>query len=111
MSCSEVDADFHARFSAIGKIYRYRLWRERILPPLEHGLAWRVRPALDVNDLRAALNLLEGKHNFRAFAANRGDGKDADRDCRRNISSIRIDTSPGNSPLLTLHFDGTGFLF
>lgn len=111
MASREVDEDFHARFSAVGKTYRYRLWRDRILPPLEHGLAWRVRPALDEDHLAAALKLLQGEHDFRAFAANRGDGKDADRDCRRNISSIRVEASPNDSPLLTLHFEGNGFLY
>lgn len=111
MASREVSEDFHARFSAIGKTYRYRLWRDRILPPLEHGLAWRVRPTLDLDHLRAALRLLQGEHDFRAFAANRGDGKDADRDCRRNISSIRAEVSPNDSPLLSLHFDGSGFLY
>ena len=111
MASREVDDDFHARFSAIGKTYRYRLWRGRILPPLEHGLAWRVRPAVDLDHLHAALNLLKGEHDFRAFAANRGDGKDADRDCRRNISSIRVEVSPIGSPLLSLHFEGSGFLY
>lgn len=111
MASREVDEDFHARFSAVGKIYRYRLWLDRILPPLEHGLAWRVHPTLDVDHLRAALSLLEGEHDFRAFAANRGDGKDADRDCHRNISSIRIEPSRNDSPLLTVTFDGNGFLY
>ena len=111
MASREVDREFHARFSAIGKIYRYRLWLDRILPPLEHGLAWRVKPDLDLDHLRTALQLMEGEHDFRAFAANRGDGKDSGRDCRRNILKIEIEPPANDSPLLTLNFDGNGFLY
>ncbi len=110
MACRPVSDDFHARFNAIGKVYRYRLWLDRVLPPLEHGLAWRVRTAIDLDRLRNALATFEGEHNFAAFAANRGDGKDADRDCRRTIHSISVDTSR-DSPLLDIHFDGNGFLY
>ena len=111
MASQEVNEDFHARFSALGKVYRYRLWLDRVLPPLENGLAWRVRPSLHPDRLRAALRLLEGEHDFRAFAANRGDGKDSERDCRRTISAIRIEGAHDDSPLLSLTFDGDGFLY
>jgi len=110
MRCNPVGDEFHARFSAQGKTYRYRLWLRGVLPPLEHGLAWRVRSELDIGRLHAALAAFEGEHNFAAFAANRGDGKDADRDCRRTIHSISVETS-SDSPLVEIHFDGNGFLY
>src|SRR4051812_25282171 len=47
--CRPVKADFHARFSARGKIYRYRIWCGPILPPLEFGRAWHLRRQLDRN--------------------------------------------------------------
>lgn len=110
MHCRLVADDFHARFDCSGKVYRYRLWRGSVLPPLEHGLAWRVRPDLDLDSLRTALTMFEGEHDFRAFAANRGDGKDADRDCRRTIQSIRVEAA-ADRPEIALHFDGSGFLY
>lgn len=110
MTCRAVNENFHARFSAMAKVYRYRLWRDRVLPPLENGLAWRVRPTIDTDRLRAALTAFEGEHNFAAFAANRSDGKDADRDCRRTIHSTFVE-APSDSPLLEIHFDGNGFLY
>jgi len=110
MDCRSVSDDFHARFNAAGKTYRYRLWLGRVLPPLEHGLAWRVRTAIDLDRLRSALAAFEGDHNFAAFAANRGDGKDAGRDCRRTIHSIKVNAK-NESPLVEIHFDGNGFLY
>ena len=35
--------DFHARFSAKSKIYRYRIFTGEVLPPLDHGLTWHTR--------------------------------------------------------------------
>ena len=110
MHCRLVPNGFHARFDCVGKIYRYRLWCERVLPPLEHGLTWRVSPGIDINTLRAALTMFQGEHDFRAFAANRGDGKDADRDCRRTIQSIRVEAAADRREI-ALHFDGSGFLY
>ncbi len=110
MNCRPVSEDFHARFNADGKIYRYRLWLDRVLPPLEHGLAWRVRTPIDLDRLRSALAAFEGEHNFAAFAANRGDGKDADRDCHRTIHSVLIKATT-DSPLVEIQFDGNGFLY
>src|SRR6476646_884246 len=46
MRCRFVSESFHARFSAKGKIYRYRIWNDEVLPPLESGRAWHVRDAL-----------------------------------------------------------------
>src|SRR5213082_3039630 len=48
MRCSYVPENFHARFSAKGKVYRYRIWNARVLPPFEKGRAWHIAAALDL---------------------------------------------------------------
>lgn len=101
-------ADFHARFDATGKTYRYRILTGEVLPPLEAGLAWHVPQPLEFTGLEAACRLCEGEHDFAAFAANRGDGKDEDRDTVRRIRTIRLDRS-GECVSLTFH--GNGFLY
>ena len=100
--------EFHARFDAAGKTYRYRIWTAPVLPPLEAGLAWHVPHTLDRVLLAAACRMCEGEHDFTAFAANRGDGKDAGRDTVRRIWSV---TAAEEGPLLTLTFHGNGFLY
>lgn len=110
MACLPVAGDFHARFDASGKTYRYRLWCNEVLPPLEHGLAWHLRRKPDLDALGTALDRFNGEHDFRAFAANRGDGKDAGRDCRRVIEAIELQARPG-SPLVSMQFSGNGFLY
>ena len=108
MEVATAAADWHARFDAAGKTYRYRLWTGAVLPPLEAGLAWHVPQRLDFALLEAACLLCEGEHDFRAFAANRGDGKDATRDTVRRLWSVRPDH---DGPLLSLTFHGSGFLY
>jgi tRNA pseudouridine38-40 synthase len=60
-------ADFHARFSARSRAYRYRVWRRRERSPFEARRSlWHPR-ALDVDRLGAAAAAIVGKHDFRAF--------------------------------------------
>ncbi|MEQ1859922.1 MAG: tRNA pseudouridine(38-40) synthase TruA [Chthoniobacteraceae bacterium] len=98
-------ADYHARFSARGKIYEYRLWSGPALHPLEIGRAWHVPTPLDLDLMRAGAKLLEGTHDFAGFAANRGK---VEKDTVRTIRAIRIIR---RGPLVTLRFEGNGFLY
>jgi len=99
--------DFHARFNARGKIYTYRIWNSQYLHPLEIGRVWHMPSQLDLEILRAGLLLLEGKHDFAGFAANRAPGYAAE-DTVRTIQQI---TLPRRGELLTLRFEGDGFLY
>jgi tRNA pseudouridine38-40 synthase len=59
--------EFHARFSARSRSYRYRIWRNRVRSPFEVGRSlWHPRP-LDLSRLGAEAALLVGEHDFRAF--------------------------------------------
>ncbi len=105
IKCARVKSDFHARFSAVGKVYRYRMWSGPILPPLEHNRAWHVLRALDPDLLRAAALKFRGKHDFAGFAANRGQEV---RDTVRTIRSVKVRR---RGFLWTLEFEGDGFLY
>jgi len=60
-------ADFHARFSARSRSYRYRLWRARERSPFEvRRSLWHPRP-LDPQKLDTSAAMLIGEHDFRAF--------------------------------------------
>lgn len=96
---------FHARFSAIGKTYEYRIWNDRIMCPLETNRAWHHPKPIDPATLRTATTLLIGTHDFAAFAANRGH---VETDTVRTIHTIRI---VKKGPLISLHFSGNGFLY
>lgn len=64
-----VPADFHARFSAKGKAYRYVMETGPVLGPLEHGRAWHVVPPPSLETMTQAARLFLGRHNFSAFCA------------------------------------------
>ena len=59
------DDDFHPRFSASSRCYRYRLFCASVRDPLRERYAWRVWPA--VTDLSGLAGIWPGKHDFGAF--------------------------------------------
>jgi tRNA pseudouridine38-40 synthase len=118
LRCRYVSKDFHARLSAKGKLYRYRLWAAPVLPPFEYGRVWHVAKPLDLDVLKVAAKRFAGTHDFASFAANRGkSGRRGDTDSSRyerekstirTIFSVRLRR---NGPCVTLDFDGDGFLY
>src|SRR2546423_4270690 len=67
-----VAKSFHARFSARSKVYRYRIINGRVRPPLEIGRAWHIASPLDRELLGRAAKFFLRRHDFVAFAPNRG---------------------------------------
>ena len=59
--------DFHARHSARGRSYRYRIFRRRTPSPFEHRRSWWFPHLLDVDRLGRQAAQLRGEHDFRAF--------------------------------------------
>lgn len=96
---------FHARFDARGKIYEYRLWNSPVLDPFERGRAWHLPGPLDLAALAAAAACFEGRHDFAAFAANRGTPPET---TVRTIQRVRVHR---RGALIRLRFEGSGFLY
>jgi tRNA pseudouridine38-40 synthase len=99
------DDGFHARFSATGKRYLYRIWNAPYMHPLEIGRAWHVPRTLDRVLLCEAAAMLVGRHDFARFTANRGQKEN---DTVRTIRQIAIRS---RGPLITLTVEGDGFLY
>lgn len=64
-----VDHEFHARFSARSRSYRYLLHNHQVRPALHHGKHGWFHHPLDVERMRDAANCLLGEHDFSAFRA------------------------------------------
>jgi tRNA pseudouridine38-40 synthase len=65
----EVAADFHARTSARGKTYRYRIYRSAICPPFLARYVWHYPYPLDHLAIARAAEMVAGEHDFTSFAA------------------------------------------
>lgn len=65
----EVDAEFHARFSAQARSYSYYLYCRPVRSAVQHGKIGWFHQALDVGKMRAAAQYLLGEHDFSAFRA------------------------------------------
>jgi tRNA pseudouridine38-40 synthase len=65
----DAPAEFHARFSATGKVYEYRIVNAPIVSPFIQRYAWHVIPPLDVGAMRQASAALIGRHDFASFQA------------------------------------------
>lgn len=59
--------DFHARFSATGRRYRYSILNRRAGPALDRGRVWHVPVPLDAAAMQRAAALLVGRHDFNSF--------------------------------------------
>jgi tRNA pseudouridine38-40 synthase len=105
MRCQFVSESFHARFSAKGKTYRYRIWNADVLPPFENGRAWHLRDHLDTAAMTASAQDFLGKHDFASFAANRGAPVP---DTIRTIRAVRVRHS---GPRISIEIEGDGFLY
>ena len=91
VTCEEVGHDFHSRWLAQGKTYRYRIYRGRVLPPFDFRRALHYPWPLDEAAMSAAARLFEGEHDFTSFAASSGsEDDDAERDMLRLIYSSEI---------------------
>ena len=64
---SEVDADFHARYSAKSRIYKYLIWRSDTFSPFYRRFSWQVHYQLDLEEMRKAAECLVGLHDFASF--------------------------------------------
>lgn len=66
-SIHSVPEDFHPRFSALSRKYIYRIYCLDQRNPLMDRYAWQVWPAVDLEDLKKAAEVIVGEHDFAAF--------------------------------------------
>jgi tRNA pseudouridine38-40 synthase len=95
VAAQEVGQDFHARWLAQGKTYRYHIYRGEVLPPFDHRRAFHYPWPLDEAAMSTAARAFAGQHDFTSFAASTGSEEDdKDRDMQRTIHSSEIMRDP-----------------
>lgn len=103
---SETVPEFHPRFDALRKTYRYRIYRDEVCSPFERNFVLHYPYPLNEASMIEAAPLLVGEHDFTAFAAS--DPRDSpERSKRRTIfaSAWRREHN-----ILVYSVTGSGFL-
>jgi tRNA pseudouridine38-40 synthase len=67
LDCAIAEGDWHARFSATGRRYLYRVLNRPGRPALDRGRVWHVKRTLDVEAMNAGAAFLVGQHDFTTF--------------------------------------------
>lgn len=104
ISCEDVNEDFHSRYSAKGKIYRYLIYNKPYRSPLYKDTSYHVKYDLDLNKMRLEAKSLIGTYDFKGFMSSGSSVKDT----VRTIYDISIKE---NEDLIVLEVEGNGFLY
>ncbi len=99
----EVDLDFHSRFSAKKKRYRYVIYNARIERPIYRNFSYHVVKKIDLEKIKESLPYFIGTHDFTSFMGPKTKIKDA----IRTIYSIKVEK---NGDFLEIIIEGNNFL-
>lgn len=103
LSVEDAAPDFHARFAATGKTYRYRVVTSEIVSPFDRWYVWHLPARLHLEAMRAAAAQLCGRHDFVVFQS-------AHSSVTETVRTItRLDLSPSLDGLI-VDVHGDGFL-
>jgi len=122
LDAEPVDPRFHARHSARGKTYAYRILNRRVPDVFQRAYVWHVAAALDADAMASAARPLAGRHDFAAFQASGASTHTTERTVRAiSISPPRrTQNGDGSMPVgpfaglerdvMTIEIAGDGFL-
>ena len=99
----EVDENFHARFSAKGKTYLYKIENKNHFDPFNENLAYQLKTKLDLKAMEEASKVFVGEHNFQNFTSKEED----DNNFGRNISKISF---VEDEKFINIELTGNGFM-
>jgi tRNA pseudouridine38-40 synthase len=103
LGVEEAPLDFHARFDARAKTYRYQIRSGGVASPFDRGYVWNLPERLNIEAMRAAAEALIGRHDFAAFQSIGTSVPDS----VRTIARSDIRTEDG---LVLYEVTGDGFL-
>lgn len=104
VKAEEVDEEFHARYSAKGKIYRYLVYNNRYRNPILKDISYQVKYDLDFDKMEKEAKSLIGTHDFCGFMSSGSSVKDT----VRTIRDVKIEKE---GDLIVFEFEGNGFLY
>ncbi|HEX5819830.1 MAG TPA: tRNA pseudouridine(38-40) synthase TruA [Gemmatimonadales bacterium] len=106
LAVEEAVDGFHARYSATGKTYHYRILHGPVASSFAHRYTWHIPFALDWEAMRDAARLVVGTHDFAAFQSTGSDVQSSVRTIstsRFEIQPIGHESAPALAPVEPLH--------
>ena len=89
LAAEDVAPNFHARYSAKEKTYRYTILKRNVRSPLLRNYAYHLRTQLKMDEMKRAARHIIGKHDFQAFQSKASEAED--RSSVRTITRLDID--------------------
>jgi tRNA pseudouridine38-40 synthase len=112
VNSEDVPLQFHARFSAKGKTYRYLILNQDYPSALLRDYCYFLSYKLDLNKMRRAATEFLGRHDFSAFCASGSSVKDTIRTIKKiSIKGINYPLSPISYHLISVDITADGFLY
>ena len=104
--------DFHARYNASAKTYRYDFFCGSVQPPMERLYRTHIRHPFDMDRVLPCLEFLTGSHDFTSFEAvgSRDLTKTGGRGAVRTLFTATGSSDPARPQYYSFHFTGDGFL-
>ena len=104
LSCEEAEDDFHSRYSAMRKTYKYVIYRGRFKNPFYTRYSYHFKFPLNIENMKKAAKKIEGEKDFKCFMAQGSPIKDT----VRTVYSIDITE---NEDIIEIEVTGNGFLY
>lgn len=103
LAATQVADDFHARFDAVRRVYRYRILNRRADAALDRGRVWRVARPLDPDAMDEAAQALIGTHDFTTF-------RDAQCQAKSPVKTLDVARASRYGEEIELVFEARSFL-
>lgn len=104
LNVEAAEPDFHARFDAVGKTYKYYLYNRETRDPFKRHYYAHVSRNLDIGRMRSAARFVEGTHDFTSFCS-------AKTEMANKVRTIsRLDIEERHEEII-FTFTGNGFLY
>ncbi|MEG6566616.1 tRNA pseudouridine(38-40) synthase TruA [Thermoanaerobacterium saccharolyticum] len=100
----EAGMDFHSRYSAKGKRYKYIIYNRKFNSPICRNYSWHISDELDLDKMVESLTYLKGTHDFSAFKASGSSVKDS-------IRTVRDISLRKNDFNVEFEIEADGFLY
>lgn len=104
VDCELVDENFHSRYSAKGKTYKYLIYNSSYRSPFYKDFSYQVKYDLNLEKMKKEAKSLIGKHDFVGFMSSNSEVKDT----VRTIYDVEIST---NNDVISIEITGDGFLY